>query len=536
MEKEKLSKMKTNIINWYNFKENSSLLQIGVESLEVTKYLNKKANKHVIAYQSEQEKNILDKGMLKNSVIFSKLKKEEQYDYVCLIGTLNIYNKEEKAYKKLIELIKIAKEKCKQDGTILLVIDNKYAMRFWTSIYADKNILCNDKFALSKTMIEEILDLEELTIRKFYYALPDYHLCNAIFTDTYLPTLDNISRNFTYAEDEFVSFNQTEAYQEILKEDAKLFPFFANTYFVEIKKNGEIENKARFISYTNIRKEKYKIKTAIYDEYVEKTYAVEDSKQHIETIKNNIDIMNKTGIKTLDSYNENKIESKFVREKSYDQILIEYLQNEKEDKFFEKINEYKNYLYEKLGPIKETQNTVFEKYNIDIPEGLKEKMNFIENGLWDLIFQNAFYINNELYFYDQEWYEKNIPVEFIIYRAITYFAESHRYISKQKILEKLGLSEMEEVFSKLDNALQLEIRDEEMWEIHTKIKTGQTLYDLYNNLRMEFERYRQIYNKQGNYELEERIIELENYNKKLLKSTSWKITKPIRFFGKYLKK
>ncbi len=535
MENEKISEIKTNIINWYNFKQNSSILQIGVENKEITNYLNKKANKLTIAYFEQEEKDMLNKETKSNSVYINELEKDELYDYVCLIGTLNIYNKGEKAYKKLKELIKIAKEHCNSNGTILLVIDNKYAMKYWTSIYANKNILCNEKFALSKTMIEEILDIENLKTRKFYYALPDYKLTNVIFTDEYLPNIENISRNFICAEDEFMSFNQTEAYQEIIKENEKLFPFFANSYFIEINKDNKIESKVKFVSYTNIRKEKYRIQTVIYEDKVEKTYISKSSKQHIDTIKRNIDIMNKTGIKTLDSYNEYKIESKYVKEKSYDQILMQYVKNEEESKLFEEIKKYRDYLYEKLEPINNSK-TVFEKYNIEITKEQKEKMHFIKNGLWDLIFQNTFYINNELYFYDQEWYEENIPVEFIVYRAITYFGELHRYISKEKLLEKLNLLEMKEIFEKLDNSIQLEIRDEEMWNLHTKMKTGQTLFDLYNNLKIEFEQYKKKYNEEENKKLQEEITSLENYNKKMKESTSWKITKPIRAIAKYLKK
>ena len=237
MEKQKLSEIETNIINWYDFKENSSILQIGIESNEIVNYLNSKTEKYVVAYDKDEEKLLLDEDMQKKATKISKLKNKNEFDYVCLIGTLGLYNKEEKAYKKLQELLKIMKNNCKEDGTIILVIDNKYAMKNWTSIYANKNILCNDKSNLSKTMIEELLDKENLYNRKFYYALPDYKVCNVIFTDDYLPTLENISRDFTCAGDEFVNFNETEAYQEIIKEDVKLFPFFANTYFVEINKN-----------------------------------------------------------------------------------------------------------------------------------------------------------------------------------------------------------------------------------------------------------------------------------------------------------
>ena len=159
MENNKLCEIKTNIVNWYNFKKNLSILQINASEVEISKYLNDVSNsKLTIAYQNDEEKNKINSEVKCNTILIDNLENREEFDYVCLIGTLNVYKKDEKAYKKLNELMKIAKENCKPDGTIILVLDNKYGMKFWTSIYANKNILCNDKFALSITIIEEILD------------------------------------------------------------------------------------------------------------------------------------------------------------------------------------------------------------------------------------------------------------------------------------------------------------------------------------------------------------------------------------------
>ena len=539
-----LSEIRRNIINWYTFKENCTILLIGVDSVRVTEVLLEKAKKLIIAVQDEEQKDYVEKNLSYKEKweiisIENMQKVQEKFDYICMIGTLSLYKEEEKAYKKLQELIKLAKPKLQEDGKLLLAVDNKYGMKFWTSIYADKNVICNSKTALSKTMIEEILENEGLHNRKFYYILPDYILPNVIFTDEYLPNIENISRNFTYAEDEFVSYNQTEAYQEILKEDTKIFPFFANSYFVEIGKTKLEENEIKFVSYTNIRKEEYRIKTIIYKNHVEKTAINEKSRNHIEQIKNNINIMKNSSMNTLDSYTDEKIISQFVeKEKSYDNILLEYLQQKDEKKFFKEIIEYGKYLYNKLEPVQE-EKTIFEKYKITISKEQKEKLHFVKNGLWDLIFQNAFCVKGELYFYDQEWYEENVPIEFIIYRAITYFGQSHRYITKNKILETLEILEFEELFKELDSMLQEKIRDENMWKMHIQIKTGQTLYDLYQNLQKEFRKYKTQYNEENENALiekyESEIQKLQEKNQKLLDSTSWRITKPIRFLGKYLK-
>lgn len=560
----KNSNLRKNVLHWYPIKEDSTILQIGTDSPKIVEELCDKAKKVTLILNNESQKqDILNEISRKNLEIkvISNLEikgNKEQYDYVTLIGSLEIYQDiiENKAYKRLKKLLEIAKQKCKENGKILLALDNKYGMKFWTTMYAQKNILCNQKFALSKTMINELLEKTGLTNYKYYYMLPDYKIANVIFTDKYMPNIESISRNFTYGEEEFLNFNQTEAYGEILKENIDLFKFYANSYFIEIGKGNLEENNIKFVSYTNIRKEQYRIQTTIYENRVEKTCINEDAREHINNMKRNIDIMNNIGLKTLDSYKEDKIISKYIENaKSYDKVLLEYLENEENDKFFEMIETYKKDLLRKLGEVKLEEiknNNIFEKYKIECKDDFLNEFHFVKNGLWDLIFQNIFYINNELYFYDQEWYDENVPIEYIIYRSIAYFANAHAFIPTQELYKKLNINKYVETFQKLDSKIQEEIRNEEIWNLHNRAKTGQTLMDLYNNLQIEFNNYKQEHDnididkikelikennqmKEENKNLENKVESLKDVNEKILNSTSWKITKPIRWLGKNIK-
>lgn len=464
----KNSDFRKNVIHWYPVKENSSVLQIGYDSIKIVEELCDKFEKITICVNNEEDKKEILKKYSDSEITIidnlDKIPETEEYDYITLIGTLEIYKNivEEKAYKRLEKMLNIAKKSCKEDGKILLAVDNKYGMKFWTTMYAQKNILCNQTFAISKTMINELLEKLNLTNYKYYYMLPDYKMTNVIFTDNYLPNIESISRNFTYGEEDFATFNQTEAYGEILKEDTELFKLYANSYFVEISKQELVDNNIKFVSYTNIRRDKFSIQTTIFDDRVEKTYLTKKSKQHIKDMKKNIDIMNESGIKTLDSYEKEKIMSKFVSNvKTYDKILLEYLEKEDNEAFFEKIRDYKKFLIEKLGKINYNdikENNIFTKYEVKIEENIANKFNFVKNGLWDMIFQNIFYIENEMYFYDQEWYDENVPVEYIIYRTIAYFANAHEYIKTEELYNKLELSEYINIFEELDAKIQLEIR------------------------------------------------------------------------------
>lgn len=546
------SDFRKNVIHWYPVKENSSVLQIGYDSIKIVDELYSKFKKVTICVKSEEEKKeILDKYNNSEIIVIDSLDKiteREEYDYVTMIGTLEIYKDivEEKAYKRLAKILNIAKKACKKDGKILLAVDNKYGMKFWTTMYAQKNILCNQTFAISKKMINELLEKIGLTNYKYYYMLPDYKITNVIFTDNYLPNIESISRNFTYGEEDFATFNQTEAYGEILKEDIELFKLYANSYFIEIAKEELEENNIKFVSYTNIREKEFNIQTTIFENRVEKTYLTKKSKKHIENMKKNIDIMNENGIKTLDSYEKEKVISKFVNNaKTYDKILLEYLEKEENETFFEKIQEYKQFLINKLCKVnynKIKENNIFTKYEVTLEEDIANKFNFVKNGLWDMIFQNIFYIENEMYFYDQEWYDENVPVEYIIYRTIAYFANAHEYIKTSELYRKLGLTEYIKIFEELDTKIQLKIRNEKMWKLHNSTKTGQTLLDSYKNLQNEYEEYSKkvkvTKSKEiliENEKLKNENEDLKQMNQKILNSTSWKVTKPIRWLGKNIK-
>lgn len=547
-------KLEKNILQWYPMEKNLDTLQIGYIDAELVRQLCDKTRNVTILVQNEEEKQKILQNSKRDNLKVKVVQdfenySDNEYDYVTLIGTLKTFeNKiEVKAYRRLGFFLKLAKKMCKESGKIILVLDNKYGMKSWTTLKANKNIICNQTYALSQKLINRLLEEQNLTEYKYYYVLPDYKATNAIFTDEYLPNLESINRNFLYGEEEFENFNQTEAYIELLKEEKQSFKFFANSYFVEIGKSKLEPNGIRFVSYTNIRREKYKIQTIIYEDRVEKTYANDMAKEHIQTIHKNIDIMNQKNIKTLDRYENDKIISKYIKDfNSYDKILTELLENKKETEFFETITNYKNTLLEKLeeadyNSIKE--NNVFTKYGVNVEKEMIQKLHFVKYGLWDLIFHNAFYINEEIYFYDQEWFDYNVPIEFIIYRAIAYFPIAHSYIRTNELYERLGLNEFLKIFEDLDSKLQLEIRDNEIWKLHTSTRTGQTLFDLYKNLVVEFMEYKKVYNlntireiSEENKRLRQEIERLNQEKERIYTSTSWKVTKPVRWLGKNLKR
>ena len=63
----------------------------------------------------------------------------------------------------------------------------------------------------------------------------------------------------------------------------------------------------------------------------------------------------------------------------------------------------------------------------------------VKDGFLDLVFENTFYNKetNQYIFFDQEWYEKNVPIKYILYRAISNFYEHNLRINEKLKQEEL---------------------------------------------------------------------------------------------------
>lgn len=540
-----LSNLRENILNWYPFKENSRILEIEGNLGEITGVLCQNASRIVsIEYSLQKARTIATRYKEKENleVIAGDIKDiilEEKFDYVVIIGI------DEKRYK-IEEILKYAKEHLNKKGTILISLNNKLGLDQLNGIKDIKENQNNEDKYKTKKEIEKILNKLELNNYKFYYPLPNYKTPNIIFTDKHLPSNESILRDLTlYTENRILSFEEREIYRKILKENEKLFPELANSFLIEISDN--IENEIEYISFGNSRKEEYRLKTVLLDKIAYKQNVNEKSKEHLEKIKRNIEILKNSNINVLDSFENDKIISNLVKnEKSLDKNLVMIFKEKGQEEGLNEIVKFKNELENKLEKSEENCTNVFQKYNIEIDEETKSKLNFIKYGIFDLIFQNCFLINNEYYFYDQEWIEENIPLEFIIYRAITYLCNSEKDINSKYIFEKLGIDEYLEIFDKLETILQQKIKDDIIWKIHAENnKTIKNMYDTFiheRNLEAgktqeKLNELEQIINAKSATE-QEYIKEIQQKNLEIGKlsaeldyiknSKSWKITKPFR--------
>ncbi|MCI8273617.1 MAG: hypothetical protein HFJ55_06010 [Clostridia bacterium] len=406
---------RNNILKWYNFKEDSDILEI------TTGLMN-----------------------------FEK----KQYDYIILYD---------------LKYIKDVKKYLKENGIILLIVDNKFSISAFAgakpkygNIYA--TIMEDDKKTFSKSSIEKELKQNGFENYKFYYPLPNYRMCNVIFSDEYMPN-ENTTKlmyNICYRNGSAVVFDELRALKQITKEGK--FKDFANSYFIEI--NNKQKDQPKFVSFNNIRKAKYRLMTKIYDDYVEKDICSEQAEEHINKIERNSIELKKLGFNIIDEKRENHIYCKYINLDTLDKILAQKLLNKDIDGTYELIDKWYTCIKNKL--IKDEPVELNENININ-----SEKVNdltIIKDGYIDIVFENIFLDNGDFILFDQEWYIERIPIEFILYRAINnlyvYNQEINKIFQYTEMLNKFNLTEYLEIFEKIEKYIQNIIIDDEMKKIN----------------------------------------------------------------------
>lgn len=514
-----LSEIRENILNWYDFKQDATILELNGNYGEITGLLCKRAKKVVSIESSKKYATIIkkrhkDKENLELIVgNFEKIELPEQFDYVVIVGMV----------ENLKEALNYAKKHLKEEGTILLAVNNRFGVKAWITTKEEAKVVNNQKIAISKERLEQLLKGMKV---EYYYPLPDYKMPNVIYTSKGMPTISNIYRDLTY-KDETVNFKEVDAYREILQNNPEDFKKFANSFLLEISKEQKKENDIKFISFSNMRKDEYRIKTIVREKQVEKTAVNEKAKQHIEKVKKNIELLEKLGIKTLDSYQEEKIISQYVEMPTLEDKLITIYEQQGKEAFIQEIEEYRKFLKESLEVTKQIEKTIFDEYQLTCEKEKLKSLTFVKYGLWDLIFQNCFVINQQYYFYDQEWQEENVPIEYILYRAILYFHESKHYISDEELFERLQLTEWIPIFKQLDNQIQEKIRKPLIWKIHTKDELQRNKYaKTKKELEKKEEEIRSL--KAEIEQLKGENTQKRNQLSVMENSLSWKITKPLR--------
>ncbi|MBQ2917031.1 MAG: methyltransferase domain-containing protein [Clostridia bacterium] len=544
-----LSNLRENLIHSYEFNPNGTLLEIGAHLGEVTGALCKK-NQKVIAVEENKRraeaiaKRHSDKENL--GIIVGKLQDitfKEKFDYITLIGILEQAQKYFDTHTPAVDLIIFCKQLLKPDGKLLIATNNKFALKSYIGDIDECTGITFDSitdyksskktYKLGKNQIEKILNQVGFNYYKFLYPLPDYKLPSLIFSDEYLPSSSKINGYFPYYnKNSSIFYSEVDAYDAIIKENKEMFPFFANSYFIEASQE-EFNNDTRYVSFNNYRKQEYQLMTKIKKTVVQKSSINDKSEKHIQNMIQNIQNLREQNFEILDREKDGKVESVFIKQKLASQIISDNVNHE--ETILKILNKYKETILRLSTPFNEQEKTVFDKYNIEIENEILAKFNYLKNGYWDMILKNCFIIDDKCMFFDQEWVENNVPAEFLIYRSIVNIEKLRGKIEEYNIYEKMGIKEFIPIFEELDRNITGQIIDKEVFSFYTRtyknpIYENYKLQDENDNLKQENE---QLSRQNGEVveqikQLTEKCEQLQNVKEELSTNIEEKNKKAIQ--------
>lgn len=199
-----LTPRRQNILHWYTFRKGARLLEVGAgcgavtglfldSGLEVTAVELEEKRARVIRERYRKHDNL--------KVVTGPIEKVGslgKFDYVTSIGVLEYAGKYNSGKEPYLSFLGNLCSLLKPDGILILAIENKYGLKYWSGSGEDHTGRPFDSIegypggtdirTFGKRELTKLLESAGFGVNRFYYPFPDYKLPNEIFSDTYLPS------------------------------------------------------------------------------------------------------------------------------------------------------------------------------------------------------------------------------------------------------------------------------------------------------------------------------------------------------------
>ena len=242
-----LSPERRNLLEWYPFKKEADLLEIGAGCGAITGLLCEKVKKVTAVELSKRRAEVIYNRYkeLKNLEIivgnFEDIRFDLKFDYITLIGVLEYaatFIKSSNPYKTFLSKVGTLLE---NSGKLIIAIENKFGLKYFAGAGEDHTGRMFDgvegylNYSPAETFgKEELLTLlgeAGFDISDFYYPYPDYKFADEIYSDSYLPGVNTVFPDApNYDVDRFKLFSERRVFSNIIKN--KKFDFFSNSFLI----------------------------------------------------------------------------------------------------------------------------------------------------------------------------------------------------------------------------------------------------------------------------------------------------------------
>lgn len=353
-------------------------------------------------------------------------------------------------YQQFFDVIK---KHLNPDGHVILAVDNRYGLQYFAGC---KERLTGKYFeglegygnsegisTFSKEAVLEMVKEAGFASAKTYYPYPNFRYMTALYTDEHLPSPGELNKNLcNFEEERMILFNEAAVFDGLIKEGK--FQEFSNSYLFDLTlEEQECEEELLFLKYSVERDERFRIRTEIVrkadgTKVVRKVPYGEKAKAHVEKIKHWEETLRKQYEPAGVSVNrctltDKGAEFEFLKGETLESVLDDYLEKDDFEGFIEEIKKYIAKLEQIVSPKANNVDLIFSNIILN------------NDGKWNVI--------------DYEWtFEAELPLRFIIHRAIYLYCEQRKQNSLQcqDICRILGITEAEqERFLEMEHQLQL---------------------------------------------------------------------------------
>lgn len=244
-----LTKKRENILKWYKFQEDASVLEIGAGYGELTEYLCDHVG-HVTCYERKTERLDVIKMRCKSydnlECCCGYLQQQnwtEKFDYIFIHDIFALSRKFFKAEDASVEMLKFLLQYLKPEGKILLMIENRLGLKyfagaaeeistqfFWGLKSYDEDECCR---TFSRAELDDILKKSGITKCNWFYPYPNLVYPLEIYTDEIMEKIVyGISKpDYEIISDRYQLFDEQRMFWSLHKEGIE--NRFVNAFFIE---------------------------------------------------------------------------------------------------------------------------------------------------------------------------------------------------------------------------------------------------------------------------------------------------------------
>lgn len=402
------------------------------------------------------------------------LQQGKKYDYI--ISKTDI-----ESYEKPTEFLKLCKSLLKEDGHLLLAVNNRFGIKYFCG---DKDFYTHRCFdgiedyanadakgervfqgrTYAKSQLQKFLKEAGFLKCRFFSVLSDLENPVLIYREDFLPNEDLVVRVFpTYNSPKTIFLEEGVLYKGLVEND--MFHQMANAYIIECVMETNVGlSDIRHVTSSVERGRESAIITTIHDSgLVEKKAIYKEGQERIQKLYKYGEELRANGIKMVPAEYENgRYQMPFV-ELENGQMYLKRLLKEDEEKF--------------LCALDLFRDTILKSSRIVKEDCKDEEGTVLEYGYFDLVPLNSFFDGTDFIFYDQEFREANYPANVLIFRMIaTLYScdpQMEKSMPKESLLKRYGLQSNLQKWQKME------------WDFLDKLRNEALLEEYHNEIRVD---------------------------------------------------